>query len=463
MESTLQRRRSCWQATGKGEMSATDATPAKSRIFISYRREDAEYPVGRLTEDLRKHFPRDQVFQDIASIDPGADFVEALQQALDTCAAVLVVIGPSWLTLADHQGRRRLDLSDDWVRHEIAESLRRPGVRVFPLLLDAEMPSAEDLPEDIRPLTRRQAFPLTGRHWAKDVADLVEFLKKMPVLATTPALDEQVPQKALTQSLVPWKIVATLGVLLAIAILVFVVRAPPHDTIGDLNAKLGPIHEFCTKAITGRYPFARPSDKDVLPEDFARLFAPGGLFDNFVQQDLLKHVDTGARPWTWRQTGGRAGATTEGLRQLERAQGVRNAFFEEAGNRRNLWFNFVPIQMDNSITEFIIYVDGQIVRYAHGPSVPTPVQWPGPRGIGEVRVQVSPPSSGGVSLLAFSGPWALFRMFDRTRVDTTPQPEKFKVTFSVGERQATFEVTTSSVYNPFRLSDLERFECPARL
>jgi formylglycine-generating enzyme required for sulfatase activity len=175
-------------------MATPGAAPTKSRIFISYRREDAEYPVGRLAEDLCKHFPRDQVFQDIASIDPGADFVEALQQALDTCAAVLVVIGPRWLTAADHHGRRRLDLPDDWVRHEIVESLRRPGVRVFPVLLDAEMPTAEELPEPLRPLTRRQAFPLTGRHWAKDVAELAEFLKRVPGLAAPPAAETKVPQ-----------------------------------------------------------------------------------------------------------------------------------------------------------------------------------------------------------------------------------------------------------------------------
>ena len=110
----------------------------------------------------RQPTQHDQRGAPLIGIDPGADFVEALQQALDTCAAVLVVIGPRWLTVADRHGRRRLDLPDDWVRHEIAESLRRHGVRVFPVLLDAEMPSAEDLPDDIKPLTRRQAFPSQG-------------------------------------------------------------------------------------------------------------------------------------------------------------------------------------------------------------------------------------------------------------------------------------------------------------
>jgi len=164
-----------------------DTTASRSRIFISYRHEDSEHPVGRLAEDLRRHFAADQVFQDFASIAPGADFVEAVQQGLATCAAVLVVIGPTWLTAADRKGRRRLDLPGDWVAHEVAESLRQPEVRVFPVLVDAEMPSAEDLTESLRPLTRRQAFPLTGRHWPNDVAQLVEFLKKVPGLAATRA------------------------------------------------------------------------------------------------------------------------------------------------------------------------------------------------------------------------------------------------------------------------------------
>ncbi len=40
-----------------------------------------------LVEELHKHFPQEQVFQDIASTDPGADFVEVLDKALATRTA----------------------------------------------------------------------------------------------------------------------------------------------------------------------------------------------------------------------------------------------------------------------------------------------------------------------------------------------------------------------------------------
>jgi type VI secretion system protein ImpL len=241
-------------------------------------------------------------------------------------------------------------------------------------------------------------------------------------------------------------------------------RSQRDVTIRDLNEQFASIAEECARAINGRYPFTKASTTDVLPEDFGRLFGPGGRFDTFVQQDLVKHVDTGARPWTWRRTGELAGAmTTDGLRQLQRAQSIRDVFFRGGGNKPGLRLDFKPLQMDDSINQFVLDVDGQIVRYAHGPQVPTPVQWPGPRGSGQVRVQLMPPASGAASGLTFEGPWALFRMLDRTQVDATTQPERFNVTFNVDGRKAVFEVTTSSVQNPFRLRDLEQFQCPTRL
>ena len=165
-----------------------------SRIFISYRREDTQHAVGRLTEDLGKHFAEGQVFTDVTSIDPGIDFEEALEKGLDTCAAMLVVIGPKWVAVSDRQARRRLDSPDDWVRQEVAESLRRPGVRVFPVLVDdAEMPSKEELPADLWALVRRQAFPLTVRHWRNDVERLIAFLKKVPGLSQAPEPEAKSP------------------------------------------------------------------------------------------------------------------------------------------------------------------------------------------------------------------------------------------------------------------------------
>jgi type VI secretion system protein ImpL len=125
--------------------------------------------------------------------------------------------------------------------------------------------------------------------------------------------------------------------------------------------------------------------------------------------------------------------------------------------------DFKPAEMDNSITQFILDVDGQVVRYAHGPQIPASIQWPGPRGNAQVRVELSPPSVRGQSGLVTSGPWALFRMIDRLALEAGAAPERFRATFSIEGRKAIFDVTTSSVRNPFRLRDLEEFSCAAGL
>jgi formylglycine-generating enzyme required for sulfatase activity len=212
-------------------MAPKDAGIGRSRIFISYRRADSEQAAGRLAEDLRRHFAPEQVFQDFASIDPGADFIEAVQLGLDTCAAVLVMIGTGWLGAADRQGRRRLDLPDDLVRHEVVESLKHPDVRVFPVLVgDANMPSAADLPEPLQPLTRRQAFPLTVRHWPNDVTQLVGHLKRVPGLTgrvgeVSPPAERDIGP--VSKRSLPWKpLAAVLGSLAVLVPLLFVVRKP---------------------------------------------------------------------------------------------------------------------------------------------------------------------------------------------------------------------------------------------
>jgi len=58
------------------------------------------------------------------------------------------------------------------------------------------------------------------------------------------------------------------------------------------------------------------------------------------------------------------------------------------------------------------------------------------------------------------GAWALFRMLDKARIQSTNQPERFTVIFTVDGRSATFEVLAGSVVNPFRMREIAAFQCP---
>src|SRR6516162_10233622 len=97
-------------------------------IFLSYRREDAA-PYARLLQfQLRERFPNTRVFMDLDSIEAGLDFTEVIEQAVGSCAVLVALIGRQWATLANEEGHRWLDNTDDIVRVEIQTALQR-GVR----------------------------------------------------------------------------------------------------------------------------------------------------------------------------------------------------------------------------------------------------------------------------------------------------------------------------------------------
>ena len=130
-----------------------------ARIFISYRRADAGWPVRWLAEWLTSQFGPGVVFLDADSIRPGDDFAAKIEAAMGACSVLLVVIGPQWLAAEGKPGRRAGD-PKDWVRLEIELAIKR-GIRVIPVLVNgARMPSPGELPPSLRALAYRQAVEL---------------------------------------------------------------------------------------------------------------------------------------------------------------------------------------------------------------------------------------------------------------------------------------------------------------
>ena len=231
---------------------------------------------------------------------------------------------------------------------------------------------------------------------------------------------------------------------------------------GSLSQDLRPLADFCHRAVAGRYPLVANSARDALPEDFGQFFGPGGMMDDFFQKRLANLVDTSTKPWRYKPVAGQANVSASALAQFERAARIREIFFR-SGKTPSIRLDFKVMEMDASITQFVLDVDGQLVKYAHGPVLPMAVQWPGPKGSNQVRIQLTPPSTTGASGQVADGPWALFRVMEKAQLESTGIPEKFLVTFNVENRRARFEVTTNSVQSPLRVRELQEFSCPEGL
>ncbi len=161
----------------QGSRPRDGAARSLGHIFISYRRSDTAGFAGRLHDALRDHFGHARVFRDIEAIEPGVDYVNAIDESIRACEVLVAVIGRRWLTCADENGCARLDDPSDFVRLELLSALDR-DLTVIPVLVEnVEMPTAKQLPEPLAALARHNALQITDDRWDYDVGRLIDRLE----------------------------------------------------------------------------------------------------------------------------------------------------------------------------------------------------------------------------------------------------------------------------------------------
>jgi hypothetical protein len=145
-------------------------------IFISYRRGDSEGQARALSIELAKYVGQESAFMDVDSIALGRDFRQALHERLESCDALLALIGPSWLDMKDAAGKRRLEDPGDYVRQEIATALTRNIPETPVLFQGAALPGSDRLPNDLKDLSFRNGIELSHTRWHSDIRELAERL-----------------------------------------------------------------------------------------------------------------------------------------------------------------------------------------------------------------------------------------------------------------------------------------------
>ena len=183
-------------------------------IFISYRRDDTSGHAGRLFDRLAQRFGPDSVFMDVTDIAPGEDFTRVIEDSVGKAELLLALIGPQWLSASDGAGSHRLDDPADFVRREIAAGLHHATVVVPVLVRGARMPREDQLPEELRPLARRQAVELSDNRWESDLAEFERALDKRFGIPTATGVGIKSPARFVKKS---WLIVAgVIAVVVAI-------------------------------------------------------------------------------------------------------------------------------------------------------------------------------------------------------------------------------------------------------
>lgn len=149
------------------------------KIFISYRRDDAQARTEQIHQPLAQAFGRENVFLDVADNIPiGSDWAQVLEDRLTESEVLLVIIGRHWERIINERADQ-----PDFVRMEIEHGLKRnqegiSRMAIIPVLVNkANMPMK--MPESIQGLLRYQVTHVRGvPDFNNDMQKLIDDLKR---------------------------------------------------------------------------------------------------------------------------------------------------------------------------------------------------------------------------------------------------------------------------------------------
>lgn len=168
--------------------------------------------------------------------------------------------------------------------------------------------------------------------------------------------------------------------------------------------------------LAGKYPFADSSNEASMAEIAKFLKPVEGTLPRFIEKNLSGLVTKRGNqliPRTWANLGvaftpaflsGVAGLTAAGDTVLQEGDGAK--------------FELQPIPTPG-LSEILIEVDGQLLRYRNGPQPWTAFSWPNASGSGAEGARIQIVSFAGVStsVANFSGRLGLMRLLNQARVD----------------------------------------------
>jgi hypothetical protein len=170
---------------------------------------------------------------DVEGLEPGMDFVSAIERAVNVCDVMIVIIGPEWLMAKDENQNRRLDNPDDFIRLEILSAFKN-DMRVIPVLTEGALsPDESLLPDDIKKLARLQALEIRHDRFSADSEKLAETIMKFfRRKGIEPRNDAQ-------KRINPWLVFGPLGLVIfsVFCIILFVIIGfPPQLNLQAVNA-----------------------------------------------------------------------------------------------------------------------------------------------------------------------------------------------------------------------------------
>jgi type VI secretion system protein ImpL len=146
---------------------------------------------------------------------------------------------------------------------------------------------------------------------------------------------------------------------------------------------------------------------------------------------------------------------------------VRHALFPPGSPDIAVSFDITP-DSTPGVTETLLTIDGQQLRYRNEAQVPVAMAWPSKSSAPQARLTISLQGTGErPGMPAIDGEWALFRLLAQARIIAQSQTT-YTITWSLSgsdgaKREVRYKVQARSIRNPFAADFFRGIVCPERV
>ncbi|EAA7842713.1 type VI secretion system membrane subunit TssM [Salmonella enterica] len=211
--------------------------------------------------------------------------------------------------------------------------------------------------------------------------------------------------------------------------------------------------------LANNYPFNPRASQDASLDAFERFFKPEGILDKFYQENLRLFLENDL---TFGEDG-KVLIRDDIRQQLETAEKIRNIFFNQQ-NGPGTQYAVETVTLSANKRRSVLNMDGQLVDYSQGRSYTSHLVWPNNMRQGNESKLTLVSSTGSKSprSIAFSGPWAQFRLLGAGQL-TNVTNDTFDVRFNVDGGYMVYRIHVDTEDNPFSGGLFSQFALPDTL
>lgn len=221
------------------------------------------------------------------------------------------------------------------------------------------------------------------------------------------------------------------------------------------------VSEYKNK-IFNKYPLFKNNDQDIKLNDFNSFFGPNGTMESFFNKYILPFADIESNNWVWKNIENcTISIPQEHLEVFLRANLIQKMFYPNKTPNPQAAFTLSPMDLSPNTQSFNMYLEGQKVTFNYQDKQSHNLVWPGPSS-GLITMDFTDIQGKYFSASTF-GPWALFRLMDKSNISQANNLKNFTLIFELNGNVAKYELTAKESVNPFIPGIISDFRCPDSL